>query len=244
MICILPILKLNLTQMTHSFPKDAILLAPSLLAANQSALGVGVDFAQTAGVKCLHLDIMDGHFVPNISLGPDVVQCLRKKSDLFFDAHLMLSNPNKHYESFIRAGADLITIHVEPEYPIEETINGIKDYGVLAGIAINPETDVDAVMPFLKIVDLVLVMTVHPGFGGQKFIHSQVEKTKKLRQIIGDRPIHIEIDGGVTTETAPMVTKAGADVLVVGSAVFKGGSAEKPEIYGENIRAMRSAIRD
>ena len=227
MICILPILKLNLTQMIHSFPKDPILLAPSLLAANQSALGVGVEFAQTAGVKCLHLDIMDGHFVPNISLGPDVVQCLRKKSDLFFDAHLMLSNPNKHYESFIHAGADLITIHVEPEYPIVETINGIKDYGVLAGIAINPETDVDAVMPFLKIVDLVLVMTVHPGFGGQKLIASCLDKVrtlkeKQLEQGLGFR---IEVDGGVNLENAKMCVDAGADTLVCGTSFYQSEDA-------------------
>lgn len=209
--------------MTHSLPKDPILLAPSLLAANQSALREGVEFAQTAGVQCLHLDIMDGHFVPNISFGPDVVQSLRNNSNLFFDVHLMLSNPNKHYESFIRAGADLITIHVEPEYPIEETINAIKDRGVLAGIAINPETDVNAVMPYLKMVDLVLVMTVHPGFGGQKLIASCLDKVRtiKEKQLELSLGFRIEVDGGVNLENAKMCVDAGADTLVCGTSFYQ-----------------------
>ena len=209
--------------MTHSLPKDPILLAPSLLAANQSALREGVEFAQTAGVQCLHLDIMDGHFVPNISFGPDVVQSLRKNSNLFFDVHLMLSNPNKHYESFIRAGADLITIHVEPEYPIEETINAIKDRGVLAAIAINPETDVNAVMPYLKMVDLVLVMTVHPGFGGQKLIASCLDKVRtiKEKQLELSLGFRIEVDGGVNLENAKMCVDAGADTLVCGTSFYQ-----------------------
>lgn len=209
--------------MTHSLPKDPILLAPSLLAANQSALREGVEFAQTAGVQSLHLDIMDGHFVPNISFGPDVVQSLRENSGLFFDVHLMLSKPNKHYESFIRAGADLITIHVEPEYPIEETINAIKDRGVLAGIAVNPETDVNAVMPFLKMVDLVLVMTVHPGFGGQKLIDSCLDKVRtiKEKQLELGLGFRIEVDGGVNLENAKMCVDAGADTLVCGTSFYQ-----------------------
>ena len=209
--------------MTHSLPKDPILLAPSLLAANQSALREGVEFAQTAGVQSLHLDIMDGHFVPNISFGPDVVQSLRKNSNLFFDVHLMLSNPNKHYESFINAGADLITIHLEPEYPIEETINAIKETGVLAGIAINPETNVDAVMPYLKMVDLVLVMTVHPGFGGQKLIASCLDKVRtiKEKQLELGLSFRIEVDGGVNLENAKMCVDAGADTLVCGTSFYQ-----------------------
>ena len=209
--------------MTHSLPKDPILLAPSLLAANQSALREGVEFAQTSGVQCLHLDIMDGHFVPNISFGPDVVQSLRENSDLFFDVHLMLSNPNKHFESFIRAGADLITIHVEPEYPIEKTINAIKETGVLAGIAINPETDVNAVMPYLKLVDLVLVMTVHPGFGGQKLIASCLDKVRtiKEKQLELGLGFRIEVDGGVNLENAKICVDAGADTLVCGTSFYQ-----------------------
>ena len=209
--------------MKHSLPKDPILLAPSLLAANQSALREGVEFAQTAGVQSLHLDIMDGHFVPNISFGPDVVKSLRENSELFFDVHLMLSNPNKHFESFIRAGADLITIHVEPEYPIEETINAIKETGVLAGIAINPETNVDAVMPYLKMVDLVLVMTVHPGFGGQKLIASCLDKVRtiKEKQLELGLGFRIEVDGGINLENAKICVDAGADTLVCGTSFYQ-----------------------
>ena len=209
--------------MTHTLPKDPILLAPSLLAANQSALRKGVEFAQTAGVKSLHLDIMDGHFVPNISFGPDVVQSLRGNSDLFFDVHLMLSNPNMHYESFIRAGADLITIHVEPEYPIEETISAIKDRGLLVGIAINPETDVRAVLPYLNMVDLALVMTVHPGFGGQKLITSCLDKVRTLKekQLELGLGFRIEVDGGVNLENAKMCVDAGADTLVCGTSFYQ-----------------------
>ena len=209
--------------MTHPLPKDPILLAPSLLAANQSALGEGVKIAETAGAHCLHLDIMDGHFVPNISFGPDVVRSLRESSNLFFDVHLMLSNPNQHYESFIRAGADLITIHVEPENLIQETVYAIKNCGVLAGIAINPETDVDAVMPYLKMVDLVLVMTVYPGFGGQKLITSCLDKVrtlkeKKLKLGLGFK---IEVDGGINLENAKMCVDAGADTLVCGTSFYQ-----------------------
>ena len=227
--------------MTHSLPKDPILLAPSLLAANQSALREGVEFAQTAGVQSLHLDIMDGHFVPNISFGPDVVQSLRKNSNLFFDVHLMLSNPNKHYESFIRAGADLITIHVEPEYPIEETINAIKDRGVLAGIAINPETDVNAVMPYLKMVDLVLVMTVHPGFGGQKLISSCLDKVRtiKEKQLELGLGFRIEVDGGVNLENAKICVDAGADTLVCGTSFYQ---SEDSIAFHEQILGLK--IRD
>ena len=224
--------------MTHSLPKDPILLAPSLLAADQSSLRLGVEFAQNSGVQCLHLDIMDGHFVPNISFGPGLVQSLRENTDLFFDVHLMLSNPNKHYESFIRAGADLITIHVEPEYPIEETINGIKDYGVLAGIAINPETDVDAVMPFLKMVDLVLVMTVYPGFGGQKFIASCLDKvrTVKEKQLELGLGFRIEVDGGVNLENAKMCIDAGADTLVCGTSFYQ---SEDSISFHEQILSLK-----
>ena len=223
MTCILAILKSNLTLMRHSLPKDPILLAPSLLAANQSALIEGVEIAQAAGVKYLHLDIMDGHFVPNISFGSDAVQSLRKNSDLFFDVHLMLSHPHKHYENFIRAGADLITIHVEPEYPIEKTINAIKASGVLAGIAINPETDVHDVIRYLKMVDLVLVMTVNPGFGGQKLITSCLDKVRTVKEKQRELGLgfRIEVDGGVNLENAKMCVDAGADTLVCGTSFYQ-----------------------
>lgn len=224
--------------MTLSLPKDSILLAPSLLAANQSALAEGVDFAKAAEVRCLHLDIMDGHFVPNISFGPDVVHSLRKNTDLFFDVHLMLSNPHEHYESFVKAGADLITIHVEPDYPIEETIQAIKEKGVLVGIAINPETDVESVLPYLKRVDLVLVMTVHPGFGGQKFIVSCLDKVRflKEKQVEAALDFRIEVDGGVNLENANMCVDAGANALVCGTSFYQ---SEDPVAFHKEILSLK-----
>ncbi|PDH25972.1 MAG: ribulose-phosphate 3-epimerase [Puniceicoccaceae bacterium MED-G32] len=224
--------------MTHSLPNDSIILVPSILAADQGAIVEGVNFAKSAGVKYLHLDIMDGHFVPNISFGPDVVQSLRKKSDLFFDVHLMLSNPHEHYESFIRAGADLITIHVEPDYPIEETIKAIKDKGVFTGIAINPETPIEAVLPYLELVDLVLVMTVHPGFGGQKFISSCLDKVRALKekQVEDGLDFRIEVDGGVNLDNANMCVHAGANTLVCGTSFYQSAD---PLAFHKQILSLK-----
>ena len=209
--------------MTQSLPNDPIILAPSILASDQGAILEGANFAKSAGVKYLHLDIMDGHFVPNISFGPDAVKSLRKKSDLFFDVHLMLSNPREHYESFIHAGADLITIHVEPNYPIMKTIKEIKDKGVFSGIAINPETPIEAVLHYLELVDLILVMTVHPGFSGQKFISSCLDKVRALKekQLEDGLDFRIETDGGVNLENANMCVKAGANILVCGTSFYQ-----------------------
>ena len=220
--------------MTQLLPSDSIILAPSLLAADQGAIVEGVNFAKSAGVKYLHLDIMDGHFVPNISFGPDVVQSLRKKFNLFFDVHLMLSNPHEHYESFIRAGADLITIHVEPEYPIEETIKEIKEKGVYTGIAINPETPSEAVLPFLEFVDLVLVMTVQPGFGGQKFISLCLDKVRALKEKkeVDGLDFRIEVDGGIDLGNANMCVHAGANILVCGTSFYQ---SEDPLAFHEQI---------
>ena len=163
-----------------SISHDSILLAPSLLAGKQDALNESLKIAESANVQWVHLDIMDGHFVPNISFGASTVQALRKNSDLFFDVHLMLSNPNQHIDSFIDSGADLITIHVEPEYPITETIKRIKNAKCKAGIALNPSTDISKLTPYLDLCDLVLIMSVEPGFGGQSFI---VDSLKKIHQI-------------------------------------------------------------
>ena len=224
--------------MTQLLPSDSIILAPSLLAADQGAIVEGVNFAKSAGVKYLHLDIMDGHFVPNISFGPDVVQSLRKKFNLFFDVHLMLSNPHEHYESFIRAGADLITIHVEPEYPIEETIKEIKEKGVYTGIAINPETSSEAVLPFLEFVDLVLVMTVQPGFGGQKFISLCLDKVRALKEKkeVDGLDFRIEVDGGIDLGNANMCVHAGANILVCGTSFYQ---SEDPLAFHEQILSFK-----
>jgi ribulose-phosphate 3-epimerase len=226
--------------MTLPLPNDSIVLAPSLLAADQSALKGGVDFAQSAGVDSIHLDIMDGHFVPNISFGPEVVRSLRKHTDLFFDVHLMLSNPHEHYENFVSAGANLITIHVEPDYPIEETIKAIKGKGIFAGIAINPETDVEAVLPYLEIVDLVLVMTVQPGFGGQEFMASCLDKVRVLKgkQVEAGLDFRIEVDGGVNLENAKMCMDAGADTLVCGTSFYQ---SKDPSAFHKQILSLQKS---
>jgi ribulose-phosphate 3-epimerase len=159
----------------------------------------------------------------------------------FMDVHLMIAPVDPYIEAYAEAGADMITAHVEAGPHIHRTLQAIKATGKMAGVSLNPGTPLDSIEHVLDLVDMVLIMTVNPGFGGQKFIHSGVEKTRRLRQMIGDRPIHIQIDGGVTTETAPLVAAAGADVLVAGSAVFKGGSVNTPEVYGTNIAAIRAA---
>ena len=184
---------------------------------------------------------MDGHFVPNLTFGPPAVKAFRPHVTTFMDVHLMIAPVDPYIEAYAEAGADLISAHVEAGPHIHRTLQAIRAQGVKAGVVLNPGTPADAIADVLDLCDLVLVMTVNPGFGGQKFIHSGVEKTRRIRRMIGDRPIHIQIDGGVTPETAPLVAAAGADVLVAGSAVFKGGSVANPAPYGENIRAIRAA---
>jgi len=212
-------------------------ILPSMLASDFSKLGQEVSDVMEAGGDIVHLDVMDGHFVPNITFGPDVIKAIRKATDKPFDTHLMISPADPYLEAFAKAGSDYICVHAEAGPHVHRSLQAIRALGKKAGVAVNPGTPESVLAYLLEDADLILAMTVNPGFGGQSFIRPVLDKVRRIRDMVGDRPIDIEVDGGVTADNAADCAAAGANFLVAGSAVFKGG----PNAYAQNIEAIRRA---
>ena len=227
--------------MSRSNHRSGIIIGPSILAADYARLGEQVREAEEAGATWFQVDVMDGHFVPNISIGLPVLESLRAVTDSFLDVHLMIDNPEEFIEPFIDAGADLITVHQEVAVNLHRDVHEIRRLGALAGVAINPATPADTLSEILPFVNLVLVMTVNPGFGGQSFIHAALPKVRQVRQMAAERKLtglHVQVDGGIDVETAPLAVEVGANVLIAGSSVFRG-----PGTIEENFRALEKAAR-